>query len=101
MLAGTRSLDTGADNDIGADLLSSQGHRVYMPDFLKGEYATADMFSGSEEYVPSMIQNLNFITLAPSQVTLYTRGVTRAQGNGGTERQREETNGMSRGTDVF
>jgi len=33
----------------GADLLSSTGARVYMPDFLKGEYATAEMFSGSEE----------------------------------------------------
>jgi hypothetical protein len=35
----------------GADLLSSTGARVYMPDFLKGEYATAEMFSGSEESV--------------------------------------------------
>lgn len=34
---------------IGADLLSSLGARVYMPDFLKGDYATGDMFSGTDE----------------------------------------------------
>jgi dienelactone hydrolase len=34
---------------LGADLLSSTGARVYMPDFLKGEYATGDMFSGTDE----------------------------------------------------
>ena len=33
----------------GADLLASQGFRVVMPDFLLGNYATADTFSGSEE----------------------------------------------------
>lgn len=34
---------------VGADLLTSQGHRVYMPDVLKGDYATPDMFSGTDE----------------------------------------------------
>ncbi|WVR04030.1 hypothetical protein IAU60_001029 [Kwoniella sp. DSM 27419] len=34
----------------GADLIASQGHRVLMPDVLKGEYATPDMFApGGEE----------------------------------------------------
>jgi hypothetical protein len=40
---------TDGANSQGADLLSSQGARVYMPDFLKGDYATADMFSGTDE----------------------------------------------------
>lgn len=40
---------TDGANSEGADLLSSQGARVYMPDFLKGDYATADMFSGTDE----------------------------------------------------
>jgi hypothetical protein len=39
----------------GADLLSSTGARVYMPDFLKGNYVTADMFSGTDESVHSLI----------------------------------------------
>jgi dienelactone hydrolase len=33
----------------GADLIASQGFYVVVPDFLKGEYATGDMFSGTEE----------------------------------------------------
>ncbi|GMK54697.1 hypothetical protein CspeluHIS016_0112830 [Cutaneotrichosporon spelunceum] len=32
----------------GCDILASGGYRVYMPDFLLGKYATADMFDGSE-----------------------------------------------------
>ncbi|KAI9632341.1 Alpha/Beta hydrolase protein [Dioszegia hungarica] len=33
----------------GADLLASQGYAVYMPDFLGGDYAQPEWFSGSEE----------------------------------------------------
>ncbi|GFZ50346.1 hypothetical protein JCM24511_08103 [Saitozyma sp. JCM 24511] len=33
----------------GADLIASQDFYVVVPDFLKGEYATGDMFSGTEE----------------------------------------------------
>ncbi|EIW69118.1 hypothetical protein TREMEDRAFT_39389 [Tremella mesenterica DSM 1558] len=33
----------------GADLLSAGGFKVYMPDFCAGEYATAEMFSGTPE----------------------------------------------------
>lgn len=33
----------------GADLLASQGFRVFMPDFCKGDYADGKMFSGTPE----------------------------------------------------
>jgi hypothetical protein len=37
---------------LGADLLASQGFRIVMPDILKGNYATGDMYGPGEESVP-------------------------------------------------
>ena len=64
----------------GCDMLASLGFRIVIPDILLGDYATKEMFSGSEEYVlfSSLARQSPFPTLPTAILHLQLHQVPKS-----------------------